>query len=114
MNTKFLPVLSLLILFGINGCSNTGYEVVPLHNHEVATLSVEDLVFIMMKAGFTDEQIHEFGPEIRDALATSGATQVRLNGIVQTTFTIDGGCVFVSSPRGTFMRFLKQDPFENQ
>lgn len=113
MNNKLLPALSLLIFLGISGCSNSGFRVVPLHNHEVATLGVEDLVYIMMEAGFTDEQIHEFGPEIRDALASSGAAQVKLNGLVEATFTVDGGCVFVSSSRGMFMRFLKQDPFEN-
>lgn len=114
MKNKLILFLSILVCFGISGCSNSGFKVVPLHNHEVATLGVEDLVFIMMEAGFTDEQIHEFGPEIRDALATSGAAQVKFNGLVEATFTIDGGCVFVSSSRGMFMRFLKQDPFENQ
>lgn len=79
-------------------------EIVPLANQDVAELSADDVVRVMRRAGFSDEQILELGPELRDGLAESGAAQVRLKGKVEVVFAAHGNYVFITSRlRGSFI-----------
>jgi hypothetical protein len=101
--------LLLLLAAGIVGCtrSATGIQIVPLSNRNVFTLSADDIIQVMRRAGFSDRQILEYGPELRDGLAQSGAVQVRINKKVEAVFAVNqdqGDCVYISTRlRGNFI-----------
>ncbi len=95
-------VLLLLLTLGIMGCSRraTGIQIIPLNSSSVLTLSPDNLVEIMRRAGFSDEQILEYGPDVHDGLAQSGAVQVRVNNRVEVVIAINrdrGDYVYISS-----------------
>ena len=122
-NITIRPVLLACVLFagsasGLAGCSHlpsfssqgSDYEqpnklkVVPLGNQDVIELSADDVVRVMHRAGFSDEQILELGPELRDGLADSGAAQVRLRDKVEVVFAVHGNYVFITTRlRGSFI-----------
>jgi hypothetical protein len=117
------PVLLACVLIagpvsGLAGCSHLSsfssqdadYEqpnklkIVALGNQDVIKLSADDVVRVMRRAGFSDEQILELGPELRDGLAESGAAQVRLRDKVEVVFAVHGNYVFITSRlRGSFI-----------
>jgi hypothetical protein len=102
-------VLLLLLTLGMIGCSRraTGIQIIPLSSSSVLTLGTDNLVEIMRRAGFSDEQILEYGPDVHDGLAQSGAVQVRVNNRVEAVFAINrdrGDCVYISTRvRGNFI-----------
>jgi len=104
-------LLTLLTLFalGIDGCarSNTGIRVIPLSNRSVLALSPDDVVEVMRRAGFSDRQILEFGTDLRNGLAESGAVQIKIGKKVEAVFAIklsESNCVYISTRlRGNFI-----------
>ena len=103
-----LTLLALLAL-GIGGCSrsSTGIRVIPLSNRSVLALSPDDVVEIMRRAGFSDRQILEYGTDLRNGLAESGAVQIRIGKKVEAVFAInlsESNCVYISTRlRGNFI-----------
>jgi hypothetical protein len=101
--------LLLLLAAGMVGCarSATGIQIVPLSNRNVITLNADDVIQIMRRAGFSDRQILEYGPDLREGLAQSGAVQVRINNKVEAVFAVNldqGDCVYISTRlRGNFI-----------
>jgi hypothetical protein len=73
----------------------------------VLALSADDVVRVMRRAGFSDRQIVEYGPDLHDGRAQSGAVQVRVNDKVEAVFAINrdrGDCVYISTRlRGNFI-----------
>jgi hypothetical protein len=106
--TVLLTLLTLVAL-GIGGCarSRTGIRIVPLSNRSVLALSSDDVVAIMRRAGFSDSQILEYGTDLRNGLAESGAVQVKIGKKVEAVFAInlsEGNCVYISTRlRGNFI-----------
>lgn len=102
-------ILLLLLGLGATGCARnaTGIQIVPLNNKNVLALSADDVIRVMRRAGFSDKQILEYGPELRDGLAQSGAVQVRVSNKVEAVFAINrdrGDCVYISTRlRGNFI-----------
>lgn len=97
-------VLSLSALFGIVGCAHTQAQVIPISNRQVAALSAEDIVRVMLRAGFSDEQILELGTDLRNELARSGAAQISVGDKVEAILAVDSDRVYVSSRlRGSFI-----------
>jgi len=98
-----------LLAFGVGSCAyNRGIEVVPLRYKDVLTLSSDDIVRVMRRAGFSDEKILEHGTNLHDALAHSGAAQIRINRRLEAVFAINGDSVYISSrPRGNFIYNVK-------
>jgi hypothetical protein len=103
---------------GLTGCSHLSsfssgdsnrkqpseLEIVPLGNQDVIELGADDVVRVMRRAGFSDEQILELGPELRNGLAESGAAQVRLKDRVEVVFAVHGNYVFITTRlRGSFI-----------
>lgn len=108
-------VLSLSALLGMGGCAHNRAQVIPVSNREVAALSAEDIVRVMLRAGFSDEQILELGTELRNELGLSGATQINVGDKVEAIFAVDGDYVYVSSRlRGSFIYDLRKKPATNQ
>jgi hypothetical protein len=106
--TIILTLLALLAL-GVGGCARTGtgIRVIPLSNRSVLALSPDDVVEIMRRAGFSDGQILEFGTDLRNGLAESGAVQIKIGKKVEAVFAInlsESNCVYISTRlRGNFI-----------
>ena len=100
-------VLQVLLALGVVGCAQTGIQVIPLSNRNVLVLSADDVVQVMRRAGFSDRQILEYGPELRNGLAESGAVQFKINNKLEAVFAINrdqGDCVYISTRlRGNFI-----------
>lgn len=114
---KCLWLILMLPLFVI-GCdeqtkvdSTGGINISPVFNSEVVRLNAHDIVEIMRRSGFTDEQIQKHGKSMRDGLAQSGAVQLKVDdsGKVEATFAVHGPCVYISTRlRGTFVYDVKR------
>ncbi|MGB2862516.1 MAG: hypothetical protein WBC05_04250 [Sedimentisphaerales bacterium] len=106
--TIMFTLLALLAL-GAVGCvrNSTGIRVIPLSNRNVLALSPDDVIHVMRRAGFSDKQILEYGMDLRNGLAESGAVQIKIGKKVEAVFAInlnDGDCVFISTRlRGNFI-----------
>jgi hypothetical protein len=107
--TGFLLVALLLFFNIITGCANTKSRVIPVGNPEVAALSAEDIARVMLRAGFTDEQILELGTDLRNELSQSGAAQIYIDGKVEAIFAVSSKCIYVSSrTKGSFVYDLNK------
>jgi hypothetical protein len=99
-----------LVALGIGGCAThreTGIRVIALSNRSVLALSPDDVVEVMRRAGFSNNQILEYGTDLRNGLAESGAVQIKIGKKVEAVFAInldEGNCVYISTRlRGNFI-----------
>ncbi|OHB74669.1 MAG: hypothetical protein A2Z25_09315 [Planctomycetes bacterium RBG_16_55_9] len=101
--------LLLLLALGVMGCGarRSGIQVIPLSSRSVLELNADDVVRVMRRAGFSDQQIMEYGPDLRDGLAQSGAVQIKVGNKVEAVFAINldhGPCVYITTRlRGSFI-----------
>ncbi len=103
-----VSLLLALLAFGVVSCAQRGFEVIPLNHQEVLTLSSDDIVRVMRRAGFSDNQILEYGTDLHDALSRSGAAQIKINKRLQAVFAINGDSVYISTRlRGNFIYNVK-------
>jgi len=103
-----VSLLLALLAFGVVSCAQKGFEVIPLSYQEVLTLSSDDIVRVMRRAGFSDNQILEYGTELHDALSRSGAAQIKMSKKLQAVFAINGDSVYISTRlRGNFIYNVK-------
>lgn len=80
-----------------------GGVVEPLPNRDVAGLTADDIVLLMRRAGFSDMQILEYGPRVRNDLAASGGSRVVSHNFVEAIFAVHDDTVYASTRRrGTF------------
>ena len=101
-------LLLALLTVGVVSCAQRGFEVIPLNHQEVLTLSSDDIVRVMRRAGFSDNQILEYGTDLHDALAHSGAAQIKIDKRLQAVFAINGDSVYISTRlRGNFIYNVK-------
>lgn len=104
-----LTTLLVLLALGSVGCMrrSTGIQVIPLSNRSVLELSPDDVVEVMRRAGFSDRQILEYGTDLRNGLAESGAVQIKIGKKVEAVFAVnltEGNCVYISTRlRGSFI-----------
>ena len=128
---RFIILLVLLALLssGVVGCAHLGsftkgigslsrgkrpaqLQVTPLSNQDVVALSADDIIRIMRRAGFSDEQILQLGTDVRNALLLSGAAQVRLKDKVEVIFAVHDDYVFITTRlRGHFIYDVKAGGF---
>lgn len=103
-----VSLLLALLAFGVVSCAQKGFEVIPLNHQEVLTLSSDDIVRVMRRAGFSDNQILGYGTDLHDALSRSGAAQVKISKKLQAVFAINGDSVYISTRlRGNFIYNVK-------
>ena len=106
--TIMLILLALLAL-GSVGCSrqSTGIRVIPLSNRSILALKPDEVVEVMRRAGFSNNQILEHGTDLRNGLAESGAVQIKIGKKVEAVFAVnlnDGNYVYISTRlRGNFI-----------
>jgi len=119
---KFHILTCLLLCLCTVGCSqmdnstgdslagkSTGFKIIALSNQNVVALSANDVIEIMRRAGFSDEQILKLGTQIRNALLYSGAAQVKLRDKVEVVFAVHGDYVFITTRlRGSFIYDVKK------
>ncbi len=110
---KRATAVALVLLLA--GCATTDQSIVlanqavtPMTGTESAEVSAYDLAEGMLRAGLEPDQVIKYGPAIRNALATSGAAQVRIAGIAEAIFAIENGRLLITSrTRGTFVQPLR-------
>ena len=110
-SAMLMLMLVALLVFGVVGCARGtrrgGIQLVPLSNRHVLALSSDDVVAVMRRAGFSDKQILEYGTDLRNGLAESGAVQVKIGRKVEVVFAVNlnnGNCVYISTRlRGNFI-----------
>ena len=97
-NVIGISLLLALLALGISGCTgNRGFEIFPLNNQNVLTLSSDDIVRVMRRAGFNDNQILQHGEDLHLALSQYGAAQIKIQKKLQAVFAINGDAVYISS-----------------
>lgn len=105
----------LLTMATIVGCGGIGSKAITLEsvpNQERAALDADDIVRIMKRAGFSDEQIVEHGTKLRNTLAISGAAQVRIGEYVEAILAVSGQYIHVTTRlRGSFIYDLEAGAF---
>jgi hypothetical protein len=97
-----VAIMLMLLVICVFGCARTagGIRVIPMSNRHVLALSPDDVVEVMRRAGFTDGQILEYGTDLRNGLAESGAVQIKIGRKVEAVFAInltEGNCVYIST-----------------
>ena len=109
-SATIMLMLAALLFFGVVGCArstSSGIRLIPLSNRHVLALTPDDVVAVMRRAGFSDRQILEYGTDLRNGLAESGAVQIKIGKKVEAVFAInlnDGNCVYISTRlRGNFI-----------
>jgi hypothetical protein len=108
-SVAIMLTLLVLLALGLVGCARgtTGIQVIPMSNSNVLALSSDDVVEVMRRAGFSDRQILEYGMDLRNGLAESGAVQIKIGKKVEAVFAInlsEGNCVYISTRlRGNFI-----------
>ena len=104
-------VLTLLTL-SVAGCANSRARVISLSNREIAALDADDIVRVMRRAGFSDDQVIDLGPDLRNMLASSGAAKIQVGNKVEAMFSVDGDSLYASSyRRGSFIYDLGKQTF---
>ena len=105
----------VFLFLGVVGCvstrsgKSTRFQVIPVSSQDVAALSSDDVVRVMRRAGFSDEQILELGAQLRNALLLSGAVQIKQGNIVEAIFAINDNNVYVTARlRGNFIYNLQK------
>lgn len=104
--SSYIKVIALAsTLLVVSACADTNVTrnmggVAPIPSRETASVSADDLVVTMIQTGFSDEDILEFGPAVRNALATHGGAEVRDGGNVTAIFSVFDGNLYVVSQRG--------------
>jgi len=87
-------------------------EVVPRNNRDVANLSPDDIINVMEQVGFSDEQILRLGPDLHEALFTSGAAAVTYGKEAEVVYAVSGEHLFIQSrTEGTFMYNITKSQF---
>lgn len=87
-------------------------RVVALRNKDVANLSADDIVKVLRRLELSDERILELGPELHNALATSGAAEILVGKKSVVTFKVHGGYLAVRPvSRNGFIYDMKRGQF---
>jgi hypothetical protein len=87
------------------------FQVIPRKHTVVATLSPDDVVRIMERVGFADEQILELGTDLHNALRFSGAAEIVYRKDPLALFMVSDEHVQIRSRSGTFEYDLTRGRF---
>jgi len=110
-----LVLLLLALAVGISGCDQDRLRFMPRPSRAVLAVSADDIVQLMSRAGFSNEQIIEFGPGLRSALLNSGACQVQQGETIQAIFAVQNHYVHVSTKmRGSFIYNTEKNGLEGE
>jgi hypothetical protein len=78
--------------------------VTPIPSRDIIALDAEDVVTVMRRSGFDDDQILAQGTEIRNALSTTGSARISVGKKTEALFMVVDRYIHVSSRlRGNFI-----------
>jgi hypothetical protein len=84
--------------------SKEGLRIVAKSGREVARLNPDDIVRIMQRVGFSDDQIVELGTDLYNALLLSGRAEAYYGRDLEMIFVVNAQQVQIQSrSRGTFL-----------
>ncbi|MEW6744669.1 MAG: hypothetical protein AB1486_18085 [Planctomycetota bacterium] len=99
-------------LSSLSGCASTGghLEVQPFQARAAAELSADEVVDVMLQAGFSTEEILELGSDLRNALAFEGGARIKEGEASRAIFLVDEGYVYVAVRGGRDVTFRLSPP----
>ena len=107
-----LSFLAMVMAAGCSSLDRASQRVVAFNNQDVVALDANDMVRIMRRAGFSDQQVLDLGTDLRNAMASAGAAQVICEKKVEVTFVVDGDVVRAATRnRGAFVYDVKSRAF---
>jgi hypothetical protein len=81
-----------------------GLRIVPRSNRSVVRLGPENVVRVMQRVGFSDDQIIALGTDLHNAMLLSGGAEVYYGKQLEMALAADGQRVHIQSrSRGTFI-----------
>ena len=87
-------------------------RIVAKSNREVARLSPDDIVCIMQRVGFSDDQILDLGTDLYNALLLSGGADVYYGKGLEMIFAVNNRQVQIQSrSRGSFVYDIAKKRF---
>ena len=98
-------ILLAILALAITGCAAPEHHRVESFDNrdQRLDLNAEDVVHAMRRAGFTDEQIVELGPAVRNALAVQGGARIRGGRFTDALFIASNGDLYgASKEHGSF------------
>lgn len=106
-----LMSLVLISMSGMMACQHL--NVVPIQNDDHVVLDELDIVVIMRKAGFDDDQILEIGTDVRNGLAQHGGVQLKAKDYTQAIYAVKYPYIHATSRlRGNFIYNLETGDME--
>ncbi len=79
-------------------------RIVAVSNREVARLSPQDVIRVMQRVGFSNDQIVELGPDLHQALLLSGGAELFCGKRLEMLFAVNNQQIQIQSrTRGTFV-----------
>jgi len=89
-----------------------GLRIEAKSNREVARLGPDDVVRVMQRVGFSDDQILDLGTDLHNALLLSGGAQVIYGKRLEMIFAVNNQQIHIQSrSRGTFVYDLSTKRF---
>jgi hypothetical protein len=88
---------------GKDRAKKDGFEVVARNNRYSLTIapSATDIVNMMLRIGFSEQQVIDLGEPLRNALTSSGAADIRRGKEVGVIFAVNqGDAIFITTRRG--------------
>ncbi len=89
------------------------FKVIPRKSNQLAALSADDIVRIMQRIGFQDEQILDLGTDLHNALRFSGTAAVTYKKKTIAIFAADGDYVHIRSRSASFDYQVSKGQFVN-
>ena len=77
--------------------STSPLRIEAVTNSEVAMLNSDDVVRVAKRIGFTDQEVLDFGIDLRNALYLSGGARVLVRGNVEALLQVQGGDIWIQS-----------------
>ena len=92
--------------------NNERLRIVAKSNREVARLSPDDIVCIMQRVGFSDDQILDLGTDLHNALLLSGGAEVYYGKGLEMIFAVNNHQVQIQSrSRGNLRLRHREEAF---
>ncbi len=92
-----IVIACLLLPMILSGCMRSGIKIVPVPSQDILELMPDEVILILQRIGFSNDQIREYGWPVREGLARSGAVRIMVDGAAEAGLAIKGDEVFINS-----------------
>lgn len=111
-------LIILMVLFLLHSCVTTPtsnrsrFDIVPLKNSHKVELEAYDVISVMKRANFTDEQIIAHGRDLRNCLAINGAANVKVGEFTEMICAVQYPHLMVSTRlHGSFVYHIEANEY---